>query len=217
MARGARHHEQKTVLGQSYWKSYFCHVESVTMGGKLLVTGLLVLKWPIFINFNNSSVRPRGRVHFDLWSYSDLKIMWEESESPEFRGLWVQSGFHGLKLGTRLCLGGLDCGGTWRLGVGEWALCTSWEGLGRRVSQEEEAPYVPVSPPSRTGAFPLPRPYTELASCLADPTPSGPGHSLPRSHHARSRGVRLGWGDAQLGNHHHFCWCAKVLQTLPCF
>lgn len=27
--------------------------------------------------------------------------MLEESEAPEFRDLWVKSGFHGLKLGAR--------------------------------------------------------------------------------------------------------------------
>lgn len=64
-------------------ESSFCRAAaSVTMGKCSRSKCWLVLKWPIFINFDNSSVRPRGRVRFELWSFGDLIECWR-SQRPQ--------------------------------------------------------------------------------------------------------------------------------------
>lgn len=142
----------------------------------------------------------------------------EESESPEFRGLWVKSGFHGLKLGMREreCLRGLDLRMYRQFGVGG-GLGAYLEGGGSGVSPEEEAPRVSMPPSSRTGALPLPLALQGTGHPVW-PTPAlqGPGvpsHIPPQQVKGRDAG---GWG-ARLGN-----YVAKglvdprALQTLPC-
>ena len=69
-----------------------------------------------------------------------------------------------------------------------------------------------MSPPLKTGVFPLPRHSGELA------WPTLQGLGIPSPDPSVLGQGEGGWvGDAPLGNHRHLCWRIKALRTLFCF